>query len=89
MPRRDYVRGKDVALRIMALTNGEGVGAACYAVGADTFEGSFASLSIKGHPVQRLMFPGLASGLQKSRGRFFGLTTPGATNSLAPRASCS
>ncbi|WP_298192129.1 quinone oxidoreductase [Novosphingobium sp.] len=51
-------REEDVASRVMALTNGEGVGAAYDAVGADTFEGSLASLSIKGH----LVHYGQASG---------------------------
>lgn len=51
-------RQEDVAARVMAFTQGEGVGAAYDAVGADTFEGSLASLSIKGH----LVHYGQASG---------------------------
>lgn len=51
-------REEDVATRVMAFTNGEGVGAAYDAVGADTFEGSLASLAIKGH----LVHYGQASG---------------------------
>ncbi len=44
-------RDEEVAERVMAFTLGEGVGAAYDAVGADTFEGSLASLSIRGHLV--------------------------------------
>lgn len=51
-------REEDVATRVMAFTNGEGVSAAYDAVGADTFEGSLASLAIKGH----LVHYGQASG---------------------------
>lgn len=51
-------REEDVATRVMAFTNGEGVGAAYDAVGADTFEGSLASLGVKGH----LVHYGQASG---------------------------
>ncbi|WP_421851499.1 quinone oxidoreductase family protein [Novosphingobium sp.] len=51
-------REEDVAARVMAFTQGDGVGAAYDAVGADTFEGSLASLSIKGH----LVHYGQASG---------------------------
>lgn len=51
-------REEDVAARVMAFTGGEGVGAAYDAVGADTFEGSLASLAIKGH----LVHYGQASG---------------------------
>lgn len=51
-------RDEEVAARVMAFTQGEGVGAAYDAVGADTFEGSLASLSIKGH----LVHYGQASG---------------------------
>lgn len=51
-------REEDVASRVMAFTGGEGVAAAYDAVGADTFEGSLASLAIKGH----LVHYGQASG---------------------------
>ncbi len=51
-------RQEDVAARVMAFTGGEGVGAAYDAVGADTFEGSLASLAVKGH----LVHYGQASG---------------------------
>lgn len=51
-------RDEDVAVRVMAFTGGAGVGAAYDAVGADTFEGSLASLGIKGH----LVHYGQASG---------------------------
>lgn len=51
-------REEDVAARVMAFTDGEGVGAAYDAVGADTFEGSLASLAVKGH----LVHYGQASG---------------------------
>ena len=49
---------EDVSARVMAFTAGAGVGAAYDAVGADTFEGSLASLSIRGH----LVHYGQASG---------------------------
>ncbi|WP_421836519.1 quinone oxidoreductase family protein [Novosphingobium sp.] len=51
-------REEDVAARVMAFTGGEGVGAAYDAVGGDTFEGSLASLAVKGH----LVHYGQASG---------------------------
>lgn len=51
-------RDEDVAARVMAFTDGAGVGVAYDAVGADTFEGSLASLAIKGH----LVHYGQASG---------------------------
>lgn len=51
-------REEDVAARVMAFTGGDGVGGAYDAVGADTFEGSLASLAIKGH----LVHYGQASG---------------------------
>lgn len=51
-------REEDVAARVMAFTDGAGVGAAYDAVGADTFEGSLASLAIRGH----LVHYGQASG---------------------------
>jgi NADPH2:quinone reductase len=51
-------REEDVAARVLAFTGGEGVGAAYDAVGADTFEGSLASLAVKGH----LVHYGQASG---------------------------
>ncbi len=51
-------REEDVAARVMAFTDGAGVGAAYDAVGADTFEGSLASLAVKGH----LVHYGQASG---------------------------
>jgi NADPH2:quinone reductase len=44
-------REEDVATRVAALTGGEGVAAAYDAVGADTFEGSVASLGFQGHLV--------------------------------------
>lgn len=49
---------EDVASRVMAFTAGQGVAAAYDAVGADTFEGSLASLAVKGH----LVHYGQASG---------------------------
>lgn len=51
-------REEDVASRVLAFTAGEGVGAVFDAVGADSFEGSLASLAIKGH----LVHYGQASG---------------------------
>lgn len=51
-------RDEDVASRVMAFTDGAGVGAAFDAVGADTFEGSLASLAVRGH----LVHYGQASG---------------------------
>lgn len=51
-------REEDVSARVMAFTNGAGVGAAYDAVGADTFEGSLASLAVRGH----LVHYGQASG---------------------------
>lgn len=51
-------REEDVPTRVMAFTDGAGVGAAYDAVGADTFEGSLASLAVKGH----LVHYGQASG---------------------------
>lgn len=51
-------RQEDVAARVMEITNGEGVAAAYDAVGADTFQGSLASLGFEGH----LVFYGQASG---------------------------
>ncbi|MDG2005193.1 MAG: quinone oxidoreductase [Novosphingobium sp.] len=49
---------EDVAVRVMEITGGEGVAAAYDAVGADTFQGSLASLAFEGH----LVFYGQASG---------------------------
>lgn len=51
-------REEDVAARIAELTGGQGVHVAFDAVGADTFEGSLASLALKGH----LVHYGQASG---------------------------
>lgn len=51
-------REEDVVKRVMAFTDGAGVGAVYDAVGADTFEGSLASLAVKGH----LVHYGQASG---------------------------
>lgn len=51
-------REEDVASRVMAFTGGAGVGVSYDAVGADTFEGSLASLAVKGH----LVHYGQASG---------------------------
>ncbi len=51
-------RDEDVSARVMAFTGGAGVDAAYDAVGADTFEGSLASLAVKGH----LVHYGQASG---------------------------
>ena len=51
-------RDEDVSARVMAFTDGAGVAAAYDAVGADTFEGSLASLAVKGH----LVHYGQASG---------------------------
>lgn len=51
-------RSEDVAARVMDFTCGTGVAAAYDAVGADTFEGSLASLAVKGH----LIHYGQASG---------------------------
>ena len=51
-------RDEDVSARVMAFTGGAGVAAAYDAVGADTFEGSLASLAVKGH----LVHYGQASG---------------------------
>lgn len=51
-------RDEDVASRVMAFTGGAGVAAAYDAVGADTFEGSLASLAVLGH----LVHYGQASG---------------------------
>ena len=51
-------RTEDTPAKVMAFTDGEGVGASYDAVGADTFEGSLASLAIKGH----LVHYGQASG---------------------------
>jgi NADPH2:quinone reductase len=51
-------RTEDVAARVMDFTGGAGVAAAYDAVGADTFEGSLASLAVKGH----LVHYGQASG---------------------------
>ena len=51
-------RDEDVAARVMAVTGGAGVAAAYDAVGADTFEGSLASLAVLGH----LVHYGQASG---------------------------
>lgn len=51
-------RTDDVAARVMDFTGGAGVAAAYDAVGADTFEGSLASLAVKGH----LVHYGQASG---------------------------
>lgn len=51
-------REDDVAARVMEFTGGAGVAAAYDAVGADTFEGSLASLAVKGH----LVHYGQASG---------------------------
>jgi len=49
---------EDVAAAVMALTDGRGVDVAFDAVGKDTFEGSLASLGVKGH----LVHYGQASG---------------------------
>lgn len=51
-------RDEDVAARVMDFTGGAGVAAAYDAVGAETFEGSLASLAVKGH----LVHYGQASG---------------------------
>jgi NADPH:quinone reductase len=51
-------REEDVPKRVMEITAGEGVAAAYDAVGADTFEGSLASLGFLGH----LVLYGQASG---------------------------
>lgn len=51
-------RKEDVAARVKQLTGGSGVAVSYDAVGADTFEGSLAALSIKGH----LVHYGQASG---------------------------
>ena len=51
-------REEDVAARVLALTGGAGVAAAYDAVGADSFEGSLASLAVRGH----LVHYGQASG---------------------------
>lgn len=51
-------REEDVAARVMEFTSGVGVAAVYDAVGADTFEGSLASLAVKGH----LVHYGQASG---------------------------
>lgn len=51
-------RDEDVAARVMAFTGGAGVAAVYDAVGADTFEGSLASLAVLGH----LVHYGQASG---------------------------
>ncbi len=51
-------RTEDVAEQVLELTAGAGVAAAYDAVGADTFEGSLASLAVKGH----LVHYGQASG---------------------------
>jgi NADPH2:quinone reductase len=51
-------RTEDVAGRVMDFTGGAGVAAAYDAVGADTVEGSLASLAVKGH----LVHYGQASG---------------------------
>jgi NADPH2:quinone reductase len=51
-------RTEDVAARVMEFTGGAGVAAAYDAVGADTFEGSFAALAVRGH----LVHYGQASG---------------------------
>jgi NADPH2:quinone reductase len=51
-------RTEDVAARVMDFTGGAGVAAAYDAVGADTFEGSLASLAVLGH----LVHYGQASG---------------------------
>lgn len=51
-------REEDVAARVMAFTDGHGVGAVYDAVGADTFEGSLSSLAVRGH----LVHYGQASG---------------------------
>ncbi len=51
-------REEDVAARVMEFTGGAGVAAAYDAVGVDTFEGSLASLAVKGH----LVHYGQASG---------------------------
>jgi NADPH2:quinone reductase len=51
-------RSEDVAAHVMEFTGGSGVAAAYDAVGADTFEGSLASLAVKGH----LVHYGQASG---------------------------
>ncbi|KUR73127.1 alcohol dehydrogenase [Novosphingobium fuchskuhlense] len=53
-----HYRDEDVASRVLAFTNGAGVAAAYDAVGGDTFEGSLASLGVKGH----LVHYGQASG---------------------------
>lgn len=51
-------RDEDVAARVKQITGGSGVAVSYDAVGADTFEGSLAALSIKGH----LVHYGQASG---------------------------
>lgn len=51
-------READVAARIADLTGGKGVAVAYDAVGADSFEGSLASLGLRGH----LVLYGQASG---------------------------
>lgn len=53
-----HYRHEDVAARVADLTGGQGVNVAFDAVGADTFEGSLASLAVKGH----LVHYGQASG---------------------------
>lgn len=51
-------RDEDVAARVMEVTGGVGVATSFDAVGADTFEGSLASLAVQGH----LVHYGQASG---------------------------
>jgi NADPH2:quinone reductase len=51
-------REEDTSAKVMAFTDGAGIDAAFDGVGADTFEGSLASLAIKGH----LVHYGQASG---------------------------
>lgn len=51
-------RHEDVAARVAELTGGQGANVVFDAVGADTFEGSLASLALKGH----LVHYGQASG---------------------------
>lgn len=46
-----FYREEDVAARVAEITGGAGVAAAYDAVGADTFEGSLASLGLEGHLV--------------------------------------
>jgi NADPH2:quinone reductase len=53
-----FYKQEDIAGRVMEITGGEGAAAVYDAVGADTFQGSLASLGFEGH----LVFYGQASG---------------------------